>query len=563
MPAQSTVNTSSLIRIKLAGEAISQTMMDDLEEVLIDQHAHLPAMFRLRFHESGFALIDKGPFDLTKEVEIVGLDDEQKSHTLIKGEITAIEPEFAEGMLTFLVVHGYDKSHRLFRETKSRAFMNKKDSDLAREIGQSVGLNAQVEATNTVYDHIYQHNQSDMAFLKQRAWRIGYECYVDEGKLFFQKPKQSASGVKLTWGEDLITFMPRMTLAEQVDEVVVRGWDVDKQEAIVGRAANGRLYPKNGESKDGAAWAGVFGTGKRIIVDQPVVSQAEADKLAEARLDELSGAFIEAEGAAFRRPDIQAGKIVELDNVGQRFSGKYLVTSATHRFTQEGFKTTFQVRGTRTGLLSDQLANSTPTVKWPGVVTAVVTNTEDDTQWGSVKVKFPWMSDDAESAWARVMGLGAGNNAGLCLIPEVGDEVLVAFELGDFNRPFVIGGVWNGKMAIPEETAEAQKGKRPMIRSWRSRKGHVIAMHDESEEKINVITAGGHRLTLDDKGKSITIESSGGHQIILDDQGKSITVKSGGKMTLEASQTLKIKAGATLDIEGQIVNIKGQTVKLN
>lgn len=563
MPQQPTATTSSLIRIKLAGTQIDQATVDALEDVYIDQHAHLPAMFRIRFHDTGFALIDKGPFDLTKEIEIIGLDDAHKAHTLIKGEITAIEPEFAEGMLTYLVVHGYDKSHRLFRETKSKSYLNKKDSDLAREIAQNVGLSAQVETTSTVYEHIFQHNQSDMAFLKQRAWRIGFECFVEEGKLYFQKPVQSSSGVKLKWGEDLISFMPRMTLAEQVDEVMVRGWDVQAQQAIVGRAANGRLYPQNGESKDGKAWAGAFGTGKRIIVDQPVVSQAEANKLAEARLDELSGAFVEAEGVAFRRPDIRAGKIIELENVGQRFSGKYLVTNATHRYSQDGFKTTFHVRGTRNGLLGEQFSDLDPSVKWPGIVTAIVTNTEDETQWGSVKVKFPWMSDDAESAWARVMGLGAGKNAGLNLIPDVGDEVLVAFELGDFNRPVVLGGVWNGKHEIPDPTSTAQRGKRPQIRTWRSRKGHIIAMHDETDEKVELITAGGHTVTLDDKGKKIAVKSSQGHEVTLDDQGRSITVKSIGTLKIEAAQAVQIKAGATLDIEGQMVNIKGQMVKLN
>jgi uncharacterized protein len=113
--------------------------------------------------------------------------------TLIKGEITALEPVFGEGMVAELVVRGFDKSHRLYRETKSRAFLNKKDSDLAQEIAQAVGLSVQVDATSTVYDHIYQHNQSDLAFLMQRAWRIGYECFVEDGQLYFRKPPNGSN----------------------------------------------------------------------------------------------------------------------------------------------------------------------------------------------------------------------------------------------------------------------------------------------------------------------------------------------------------------------------------
>jgi phage protein D len=135
---------------------------------------------------------------------------------------------------------------------RSRAFLNKKDSDIAAEIARAAGLEADIETTATVYDHIYQHNQSDMDFLLQRAWRIGFECFVSQGKLTFRRPPERATPITLTWGGDLLTFAPRMTLAEQVDAVIVRGWDAEKQQAIVGQAKNGRLYPSIGESKNGA-----------------------------------------------------------------------------------------------------------------------------------------------------------------------------------------------------------------------------------------------------------------------------------------------------------------------
>ena len=113
--------------------------------------------------------MDNGPFDLTKSVSIEAETEDGTSFLLINGEITALEPDFGEGMVAQLIIRGYDISHRLFRETKSKAFLNKKDSDLASEIAQSVGLQAEVDTTSTVYDHIFQHNQSDMEFLVQRG----------------------------------------------------------------------------------------------------------------------------------------------------------------------------------------------------------------------------------------------------------------------------------------------------------------------------------------------------------------------------------------------------------
>lgn len=555
---------ASQVYVQLDGSDVQQEVMNKVAELVVDQHTHLPDMFTVRLHDPDLKLLDEGPFDLTKEVEITAETAEGEKVTLMKGEVTALEPSFNEGMIAELTVRGYDKSHRLYRETKSRAFLNKKDSDLADEIARDAGLQAEIDSTSTVYDHIYQHNQSDLAFLMERAWRIGYECYVSEGKLFFRKPPSGDAGVTLTWGEDLISFHPRMTLSEQVDEVIVKGWDVDKQTAITGQAKKGKLYPEIEESKNGAEWAGTFGRGKKVIVDQPVLNQAEANELAAARLDEISGSFIEAEGVAFRRPDIRAGKGVRLEALGQRLSGSYLVTGATHIYTAEGLQTRFAVRGTRTGSLAEQVASRRPTRQWPGVVTAVVTNTDDPKDWGRVKVKFPWMTDDAESDWARVVGAGAGPEAGTFIMPEVDDEVLVAFEHGDFSRPVVLGGLWNGQHQIPPQPAGAASGEKPKVRTWRSRNGHAITFYDDADKKVDVVTADGHTITLDDANKKIEMTSKGGLTVTLDDGSSKITIESGNEIGIKATGNMKLEAGANLDIEasGQ-VNVKGAVINLN
>lgn len=555
---------ASKIFIKVNGSEVQRPIMQNLQEVTVDQHSHLPHMFTIRLTDPTLELLDKGPFDLTKEVEIAAAKPEGEKVTLIKGEITALEPQFEEGMIAELIVRGYDKSHRLYREIKSKAFLNVKDSDLANEIAQAVGLQAEVEQTSTVYDHIFQHNQSDLAFLMQRAWRIGYECFVDEGKLYFRKPPNGSGQATLTWGNDLLSFRPRMSLAEQVNEVLVKGWDVDKQKPIVGQAEKGRLYVEVEKSKEEAGRAGTFGTGKLVIVDQAMVSQAEADTLAAARMDEVSGAFLEAEGVAFRRPDIKAGQKVTLKSLGKRLSGTYLVTHANHVYTAEGLRTTFTVRGSRTGLLLEEMSQQQPIDRWPGVVIAVVTNTDDPKNWGRVKVKFPWMSDEAESDWARVVGVGAGPEAGLFVMPEVDDEVLVVFGQGDFSQPFVLGGLWNGQHKLPSEAAQAAKGEKPLVRTWHSRSGHWLAMYDNAKKKVELVTKGGHRFTLDDANKKITLTSSGGLTINLDDTGKKITIESNGEIEVKATTNLKIQAGGNLDLQasGQI-NVKGSMINLN
>jgi uncharacterized protein involved in type VI secretion and phage assembly len=279
---------------------------------------------------------------------------------------------------------------------------------------------------------------------------------------------------------------------------------------------------------------------------------------------------------------VRAGQFVQLEGIGTKFSGKYLVTQARHIFNEDGLTVHFTARGTRSGLLASQLAPSEPLDRWPGIVVGVVTNTEDPNRWGRVRVSFPWLSDADESWWARLVMPGAGPEAGFCAIPEVGDEVAVIFEHGDFDRPVVIGGMWNGKHALPPPVSGAGSGELPLVRSWHSRTGHHISVYDNAGNKVEVITvsghtlllddankkvdlktSGGHKVTMDDQGKRIEITSSGGHKITLDDNSRKLTiqatgdveVKSGTNMTLQAAANMDIKAGGPINIKGAIVNI--------
>ena len=568
---------SSQLTIKVAGTAIGQTVFNDVLDVVVDQHAHLPAMFTIRLIDADITYVNGRPFDLGKEVEISAAKGDGSSHPLIKGEITALEPQFLSGRISYLVVRGYDKLHRLYREVKTVAHKNKKDSDIASAIAGAAGLSAQVDATTTTYEHLFQYNQSDMAFLMQRAWRIGFECFAQEGKLYFRKPPAISGGASLTWGEDLQTFEPRATLAEQVSDVEVRGWDMVTMEAVVGKASassDGKLYSATGDSKKGYSWAGSFGTGKYIITDQPVVDKAEADTLAKARMNEISGANIEAAGTAFRRPDVIAGKVVKIEGVGTRFNGNYLVTKARHRYSHEGLYVDFEVLGARTGLLAELITRPEPVEKWPGVVTAVVTDTDDPEGYGRIKVKYPWLDDSQDSGWARVVGAGAGPEAGFFCLPDVGDEVLVSFEQGDFNYPIVLGGLWNGQNKLPPDPVAAAKGEIPLVRSWRGRNGHYITMFDnDADNKIHIETAAGMKLEMNDKDKKLTIETTGGQTIVIDDNGSgtvtvegngSLKVKAGMDISIEAGTTLTLKGGAGVSVDGgPSVTVKGGTVAIN
>lgn len=545
--------------VKVDGNDLPAEIMDDLMEVTVESSLHLPDMLTIRVHDEELQWIDDGPFALGKEVEISAIPEEGgTSRVLIKGEITALEPDFAEGTHLTLLVRGYDRSHRLHRGTHSEAYLQVTDSDLASRIAQEAGLRAQVDPTTEVYEHVFQHNQSHMDFLAERARRIGYEFFVEDRTLYFREPPSNGGPLELEWGQQLLSFSPRLTLVEQVDEVIVKGWDPKDRQVIIGRAARGEAEPETGQDGSGAELASTaFSSARRVVVDRHVHSQAEADTLAQAICDELSGAFIEAEGMCYGQPELRAGKFVRLTALGQKFSGTYFVTAATHIYRAgAAYMTAFNIHGRRPETLYALMESSGEEVKdWSGPVVGLVTNNNDPDGRGRVKVKFPWLSDDVESDWARVVGAGAGPDRGFYCLPEVNDEVLVVFEQDDVGRPYVLAGLWNGQDKPPLPTSEALENGRVRQRTFTTRAGHKLTFTDGRDEGVVLETASGHRLALADEQRKVILETSGGNVLTLDDSSNEVQLESRGNMTLKGGANLTIEATGSLTLKGQTFSL--------
>ena len=189
-----------------------------------------------------------------------------------------------------------------------------------------------------------------------------------------------------------------------------------------------------------------------VSTDVPYRTQAEVDEAAKALADELAAAFAEFEGVARGNPKIRAGAAVTVNGLGEPFDGKYTVTTSRHRFDPTtGYTTSFSVTGrhdrtpARPGLRR-LAAGRALSPAWSSPRSATPNDPE---KAGRVKLTFPWLSDDYVSDWARTVQPGAGKDRGGTVLPEVGDEVLVAFEQGDFRRPYVLGGLYNGVDTLP------------------------------------------------------------------------------------------------------------------
>ena len=162
--------------------------------------------------------------------------------------------------------------------------------------------------------------------------------------------------------------------------------------------------------------------------------------------------------------------------------------------------------------------------KISGVVIGLVQNLNDPERQGRVQLQFPWLSEAHRSAWAPVAAPMAGKKRGVFYMPELGDEVLVAFEHGDFDHPFILGYLWNGVDTPPETNNGNRVIKTPG--------GHELRFEDtDGAKKVIVKSNGGHQVEIDDTAQTITIQTQSGNQsIILSDTTHSITLRGGQRM---------------------------------
>ncbi|MGE5113246.1 MAG: phage baseplate assembly protein V [Acidobacteriaceae bacterium] len=190
-----------------------------------------------------------------------------------------------------------------------------------------------------------------------------------------------------------------------------------------------------------------------------------------------------------------------------------------------------------------------------GVAIAVVTQNKDDESLCRVKVKFPW-HDTSESYWARLASPMAGDNRGLVMIPEVGDEVLVAFEREDLRFPHVLGVLRNGKEKSPFVNDDGKND----IRIIQSRKKHYLKFDDGTQGIVEFAHEKGRKITFDDNG--FAVQDENGNVVKVDSNSGAMTIEAKGQLnikatsiTIESSGTLDLKANATLTIRGSLVNI--------
>ena len=319
-----------------------------------------------------FKYSDTARFDIGKSVQIqMGYADQLRS--MVSGIISSMTPRFPAGGPPTLSVSGLDRRLKLKdkkpddKKGEIKKFVNKTDWEIAEIIARRNKMEVQTTKEGKRHALVIQKDQDELTFLMERAKRIDFDFYVrmnpltGTDKLFFVKPTDNRDArrsrvFKLEWGQNLITFNPKLSINDQVAQMTVKGWDPATKKKISYTASSTDLPPDACGGRSGPEAARDRLDGKtHDTVDRPVASVEEARDLARSLLLERAYGYLTGTGQIIGLPDLRPGDNLELLGLGQRYSGtsgcpvKYFVKKVTHSIGGNGYLTDFEVRSIRDG----------------------------------------------------------------------------------------------------------------------------------------------------------------------------------------------------------------------
>jgi len=336
--------------VHIDGSRISPEAQLEIFEIEVDLEIETVGMFSFLMNagereREKFTFIDADILQPGSEVKIkIGYGEPLT--TMIVGEITALAPDYPESGVPVFRVQGYERLYRLGFGRKTRSFRTMKDSDIAAQIAQDWKLTPEVESTDITHEYILQNNQTDREFLLERARLNRYEVRVENKALYFQRPKEDTSHIStLMYGDNLIDFYPRLTTIHQANKVVVRDWNPQEKSEVVGEASVGDESTKMGGSRTGGDTVSrIAGESLLSIHREKVITREEAEARARNYFNKMAMEFINGEGSCIGNPEVKAGQVIELTELGTRFSGLYYVTSSKHIINEKGYTTYFCVK---------------------------------------------------------------------------------------------------------------------------------------------------------------------------------------------------------------------------
>lgn len=288
----------------------------------------------------GFRYFDRALLDFGKAF-VVKLG----TTVLFEGRVMGLRAGFPEGAPPRIVVLADDRLQDLRMTRRTRSFADKSDADVMRAIANDHSLTPDIDVSGPTHKVLAQVNQSDLAFLRERANAVDGEVWVEGSTLKVKtRGSRDAGTVDLTWQNQLKEFSVSADLAAQRTEVTVSGWDVAGKQAIKAAATSSAIASEVGADTSGVSILQGIKARKENLAHPVPVTATEGQAAADAFFRMSARRFVTGRGVAEASVGLRVGKHIDLKELGPLFSGKYMVTAVRHRFdTAQGIRTEFDV----------------------------------------------------------------------------------------------------------------------------------------------------------------------------------------------------------------------------
>jgi len=551
--------------IKVEGAELRRQVLDSILSIRIDRGLGIVGRATVRVADEGFSVSSSAAFPLGAKVQIKTYGS--PGVVLLTGAVTSTTLDVsARGSQLVVVVD--DAAVRLMAPLPSTGRPNTKMDEVVSDAASRVGIPTRIQSGclgSELQPYVF-YSGSGLALLEAASVRSGAVWWVDDETLVVRAPDKASGTATVTLGQNLMSFSVKASALPRA-AYESRGWDIAQKNSVVGQAASEKGVVTT-ESEFVAAAVGRRSfvregertPSKQLVRESSPLTQKEAEGIAKARAVEASRAAVVVRGTCLGVAGLAPDVDVTIEAVGPA-NGTYRVSRVEHAYTHEtGLVTHFTAGPLRAAGLVDTLGPPPDDTgaRVDHVVVGIVTNNNDPDGLSRVKVKIPDLSDEAESAWARVAAVGGGDGRGVFFLPEINDEVLVTFEAGDTRRPIVLGGLYGGKDKSPLTAQEAVAASKVSKRQIKSRLGHVIELSDgeqPAEKHVQMKTADGQLVRIG--SDKVTVDSAGKPVEILGASGASIKFDTSGGVTIEGAKIVLKSASGPVQVEGSQVTVKG------
>lgn len=474
--------------------------LQGLAEVRVQQRLSLPTLCELVFSDP------PGPLDavarLTPGTRLAVHMGDQPA-TLFSGEITVVAWAYGPAGQRTLRVRGYDLLHRLRKRHRVVAHINLTVAELAADMVTDIGLAVNAATSGPLWPRVIQHGESDLQLLSDLAARAGLYLTVRDNVLHLVTLAGLGDARPLVLGESLLETRLEVSREPATRSVSVQSWN--PRQAVTGSAEL---------QFGGASELGPGAPSARVFPGQALPDDRHAAASAQAELDRYTAYEKTLWGIAAGDTQLRPATPVTIAGVDPGVAGRYVLTSVTHTIdTTRGF---ISELSSVPPAPPDSLAR--PTAAALGIVTQVT----DPQNEGRIRVSLPAYGE-VETEWLQVLSPGAGRNKGLMILPGVGDRVLVLLASGEPGEGIVLGGLY-GPAGMPDSGVEGS-----------------------DTQRYTLLTAGGHRVRLDDAAQTVRVEDSHGSYVELSPDR--VLVHATTRLELDAPGQAVVIRGASIDFE--------------